>query len=36
MEFETALKLKVSIKNPETNVNEIARAVREGKGGYWK
>ena len=29
MEFEIGVKLKVSIKDLETNVNEIARAVKE-------
>lgn len=30
MEFEIDLKLKVSIKDHKTNVNEIVRAVKEG------
>jgi len=33
MEFEIELKLKVSIKDLETNVNEIARTVKEGVRG---
>lgn len=30
MEFEIEVKLKISIKDHETNVNEITRAIKEG------